>query len=81
MNGHRTSLRLEQTMWDSIAEICSRERTGLGELCFTIDQRRVESTLTAALRSYVVKYFRSAATEEGHASAGHGTFHKALNGR
>ena len=56
------------------AEICRREELSVGELCQRIDERRRESTLTAALRVYVLNYFKAAATECGHASAGHGTF-------
>ena len=74
MGHHRTSLRLEQAMWDAVAEICRREELSVGELCQRIDERRRESTLTAALRVYVLNYFKAAATERGHASAGHGTF-------
>ena len=69
----RTSLRLEQTIWDALAEICRREDLTLSELCERVNERRRESTLTAALRVYVLCYFKVAATEEGHASAGHGT--------
>ena len=72
----RTSLRLEQTMWDAVAEICWREALSIGRLCQLVDETRKESTLTAALRVFVLNYFKAAATEEGHASAGHGTFGK-----
>ncbi|MEE8123006.1 MAG: hypothetical protein V3T93_02770, partial [Alphaproteobacteria bacterium] len=37
-----------------------------------VDQRRHGSSLTAALRVFIMLYFRTAATEEGHAEAGHG---------
>ena len=68
----RTSLRLERTIWDAVAEICQRESLTLSELCERLNERRRESTLTAALRVYVLCYYKVAATEEGHASAGHG---------
>ena len=74
MDKRRTSLRLEQTMWDAVSEICWREDTTVGRLCLLIDRTRRESTLTAALRVYVLNYFRAAATEDGHAAVGHGTF-------
>jgi len=61
-------------MWDAVAEICRREELSIGQLCQRVNERRRESTLTAALRVYVLSYFKSAATEQGHASAGHGTF-------
>ena len=74
LGGRRTSLRLEQAMWDCLGEVCAREKISLGELCKHIDETRFESTLTAALRVHLVKYYQAAATEEGHAAAGHGTF-------
>jgi hypothetical protein len=38
-----------------------------------INERRRESSLTAAVRVFILAYFMAAATEEGHASAGHGS--------
>jgi len=73
----RTSLRLEPAMWDAMAEICRREEVSLHDLCTLIDRRRHASSLTAAIRVFIVAYFRAAATEEGHASIGHGTLYRA----
>jgi predicted DNA-binding ribbon-helix-helix protein len=69
---HRTSIRLEPAMWDSLAEICSREDMSLHEVCSLIDARRQASSLTAAIRVFTLTYFRVAATEDGHARCGHG---------
>jgi predicted DNA-binding ribbon-helix-helix protein len=70
--GHRTSVRLEAEMWDALSDICRREGMSAHEICTAIDARRSASTLTAALRVFVMDYFRAASTEEGHARAGHG---------
>jgi predicted DNA-binding ribbon-helix-helix protein len=72
----RTSLRLEPAMWDALEEICRREEITQHELCRMIDERRRASSLTAAIRVFIVNYFRAAATEEGHASIGHGALYK-----
>jgi predicted DNA-binding ribbon-helix-helix protein len=72
LGGRRTSFRLEQGMWDALDEICHREAIGLGALFERLDQRRRESSLTAAIRVYILSYYRAAATEVGHAAAGHG---------
>ncbi len=72
----RTSLRLEPAMWDALEEICRREEMNQHELCERIDERRRASSLTAAIRVFIVNYFRAAATEEGHASIGHGALYK-----
>lgn len=72
VSGHRTSVRLEPEMWGGYEEICRREGRTIHEICSMVDQRRHGSSLTAALRVFIMLYFRIAATEEGHAEAGHG---------
>ena len=71
----RTSIRLEPAMWDALAEICRREDRTVNEICGMIDARRQASSLTAAIRVFTLAYFRAAATEDGHASIGHGALH------
>jgi predicted DNA-binding ribbon-helix-helix protein len=70
--GRRTSIRLEPVMWDALQHVCRREGTGLNALVTEIDRQRVESSLTASIRVYLLRYFRAAATDEGHRLAGHG---------
>lgn len=68
----RTSIRLEEEMWAAVSELCRREGMTVHELCSLIDRVRGDSSLTAALRVFLVNYYRKAATEAGHAGAGHG---------
>lgn len=70
--GRRTSVRLEPDMWEALRHICQREKHSLNDLITAVDQGRTSSSLTAALRVYLLKYFLAAATEEGHRRAGHG---------
>jgi predicted DNA-binding ribbon-helix-helix protein len=70
--GHRSSMRLEPEMWDALAEICRRERLTKHDICTAVEAKRGASSLTAALRVFVMDYFRSAATEDGHVRSGHG---------
>jgi predicted DNA-binding ribbon-helix-helix protein len=70
--GHRTSIRLEPAMWEALRQICEREHKPCNELVTDIDRQRVESSLTAAIRVYILRYFSAAATDEGHRLAGHG---------
>jgi len=75
INKRRTSLRLERIYWDSLDEICLRERMDLAELCSDIEKQLIGGepcSLTGALRAYCTKYFRSACTDLGHTLAGHG---------
>ena len=71
--GRRTSIRLEPPMWEALHQICCREGKAINELVTEIDRGRAASTLTAAIRVYLLTYFRAAATDEGHRLAGHGT--------
>lgn len=71
--GRRTSVRLEPEMWQALKDVSVRERCSIHVLCSLIAQRkRVQSSLTAAVRVFVMLYYRAEATEEGHACAGHG---------
>lgn len=73
VDGHRTSVRLEPAMWSGLQEICRRERSSLHEICTLIAaQRAPECSLTAAIRVFIMAYFRAAATDDGHRRAGHG---------
>ena len=73
ISGHRTSVRLEPDMWDGLREICRRERSSLHQICTSISlQKPYESSLTASIRVFIMRYYRGAATEEGHRKYGHG---------
>lgn len=71
VSGRRTSMRLEPQMWDALLAICHRERRSMHEICTEINDRRNASSLTAEIRVYIMHYFLQAATEDGHARAGH----------
>ncbi len=68
----RTSMRLEPELWDALAEICRREGTTPSELCRRLERSGLPGGRTSAMRVFIVQYFRAAATDEGHAAAGHG---------
>lgn len=72
VDGHRTSLRLEQDVWEALEEICSREGMTVHEVCTLVEQRRTGSSRTAAVRAFILGYFREAASDTGHVRAGHG---------
>ncbi len=69
--GRRTSIRLEPAMWQALGEISARERKTLHALVTEIERGRAQSSLTAAIRVFLLNYFKAAATEEGHRRAGH----------
>ena len=73
--GRRTSIRLEPEMWAALYDIAERERTTIHSICSLVELRKLkESTLTAAIRVFLLLYYRAAATEEGHMRVRHGNF-------
>ena len=72
VDGHRTSLRLETDVWDALEEICSREGLSVHEVCTLVEHRRAGSSRTAAVRAFILGYYREAASDTGHSRAGHG---------
>src|SRR5438477_1362581 len=67
--GHRTSVRLEPVMWEALQEIARRQETNINQLVTEIDRRRKSSSLTAAIRVYIVDFYRSAAAAQGDRAA------------
>lgn len=59
-------------MWEALEEVCSRENLSVHELCTQIEVRRTGSSRTAAVRAFILGYFREAASDTGHVRAGHG---------
>lgn len=60
VNGHRTSMRLEPSMWEALDEIGRREGATIHKLCSMVDSTRAQSSLTAAMRVFILTYFRAA---------------------
>lgn len=80
VDGHRTSIRLEAQMWTALKDIAERESCSIHDICGLISSRRsADMTLTASIRIFLMLYYKAAATEDGHAKAGHGGFHKMLS--
>ncbi len=78
--GRRTSVRLEPEMWSSLREIAKRESCKIHDICSLIQLRKNPRTsLTAAIRVFLMLYYRAASTEEGHVKAGHGNFNQMMS--
>lgn len=71
----RTSIRLEPEMWDALKDIARREGCTIHDVCSLVQLRKnARTSLTAAIRVFLMLYYRLAATEDGHRRAGHGSF-------
>lgn len=60
VSGRRTSVRMEPLLWDSLSDIMRREQRTIHEIATLVDRRRGDSSLTAALRVFILSYFREA---------------------
>lgn len=73
--GRRTSIRLEPEMWAALKDMAGREQCSIHDLCSAVAMRKQDKTsLTAAIRVFIMLYYKAASTEEGHRRAGHGSF-------
>jgi len=68
----RTSMRLEPELWDALMEICEREGHDVSALVRQVEEAGHSGGRTSAVRVFILSYFRTASTEAGHASCGHG---------
>jgi predicted DNA-binding ribbon-helix-helix protein len=66
------NVTLDDATFDALKELAKRERMTVGEICMLAAvKRKPDVTLSRAVRTFVLQYFREAATEEGHHKAGH----------
>jgi predicted DNA-binding ribbon-helix-helix protein len=59
LDGHKTSVSLENEFWHGLREIAGRENTALSTLVGKIDHERNSCNLSSAIRVYVYNYFRA----------------------
>ena len=59
--GRRTSVRLEPVMWEALRDIARRLEMTIHDLVTQIEHTRSASSLTAAIRVYIVDFYRAAA--------------------
>ncbi|MDB5492322.1 MAG: hypothetical protein JWO78_2171 [Micavibrio sp.] len=66
-------------MWTALRDISKREQCRIHDICSLIDLRKNPRTsLTAAIRVFLMLYYRAASTDEGHIRARHGNFRNML---
>ena len=65
VGGHRTSMRLETVLWDALEDICQREGRDLDEISGLVHRRRGDSSFTAAMRVFIVSYYRAVLKGDG----------------
>jgi predicted DNA-binding ribbon-helix-helix protein len=62
VNGHNTSVTLEDGFWSSLKEISKARRSTLSEIVTEVDRTRIQGNLSSALRLFVLNFYRSGRT-------------------
>jgi predicted DNA-binding ribbon-helix-helix protein len=58
LDGHKTSVSLENEFWDGLREIVEAKKTTVSLLVGQIDRERDNCNLSSAIRVYVFNHFR-----------------------
>jgi predicted DNA-binding ribbon-helix-helix protein len=59
IDGHKTSVSLEDAFWSDLKEIAHTQQATLSALVAKIDETRIHGNLSSALRLFVLEYFRT----------------------
>ena len=58
LDGHKTSVSLENEFWDGLREIAEAKKTTVSVLVGQIDRERDNCNLSSAIRVHVFNHFR-----------------------
>jgi len=64
IDGHRTSVSLEDPFWDALGEIAAARGISVAAQIGEIDHGRKGLNLSAAIRTYVLAWYRDRASTE-----------------
>jgi predicted DNA-binding ribbon-helix-helix protein len=59
IDGHKTSVSLEDAFWSDLKEIALAQRATLSGLVAKIDETRQHGNLSSAIRLFVLEHFRT----------------------
>jgi len=59
IDGHKTSVSLEEPFWSDLKEIAYNQQTTLSKLVTQIDGTRRQGNLSSALRLFVLEHIRT----------------------
>ena len=58
LNGHKTSVTLEDAFWKSLREIANERGKTLSQLITGIDESRQAANLSSALRVFILEFYK-----------------------
>ncbi|HEY6754451.1 MAG TPA: ribbon-helix-helix domain-containing protein [Pseudolabrys sp.] len=59
IDGHKTSVSLEDAFWSDLKEIAHRHQSTLSKLVAQIDETRQQGNLSSAIRLFVLEHIRT----------------------
>jgi predicted DNA-binding ribbon-helix-helix protein len=59
LDGHKTSVSLEDAFWTDLKEIAAARRVTLSDLVAAIDAQRKQNNLSSAIRLFVLEHFQN----------------------
>jgi predicted DNA-binding ribbon-helix-helix protein len=59
LDGHKTSVTLEDAFWNALKNIAAAQETSLSRLVATIDSERQYANLSSAVRLFVLEFYHS----------------------
>src|SRR5262245_26085196 len=59
IDGHKTSVSLEDAFWHDLKNIAHTQQATLSELVARIDETREQGNLSSAIRLFVLEHFRN----------------------
>jgi predicted DNA-binding ribbon-helix-helix protein len=63
VNGHKTSVSLEDEFWSALKVIAGRRLMNLSDLVTAIDGQRQHGNLSSAIRLFVLDFYRNQASD------------------
>lgn len=69
ISGHRTSITLEDAFWDGLKQAAREQNKPLAMLVAEVDAARQSASLSAALRVFVLCYFKGKARNPAEPSS------------
>jgi predicted DNA-binding ribbon-helix-helix protein len=63
VNGHKTSVSLEDEFWSALKVIAGKRLMNLSDLVTAIDGQRQHGNLSSAIRLFVLDFYRSQASD------------------
>ncbi len=61
LEGHKTSVSLEDAFWQALKDIATSQRKSLSDLVVSVDTQRRHGNLSSALRLFVLNHYQARA--------------------